>query len=94
MTTNSWISITEPPKAQVKVWDSIEMNGFIMVWHHSEGLKPDWFPQRIDSIHNKDLVFRGMFDYTVKCHIQVKIFSITKIENNLVQIGWNNIRFY
>jgi nitrite reductase/ring-hydroxylating ferredoxin subunit len=34
---------TKPPSdARLFVWPSIEINGFILVWHASDGREPDW----------------------------------------------------
>ena len=55
------------PKAQVKVWDSLEINGFIFVWNNAKGDKPNWFPEKLDS----DLSYRSKYETTVNTHIQV-----------------------
>ncbi|CAG2122054.1 unnamed protein product, partial [Medioppia subpectinata] len=58
------------PKVQIKVWECVEENGFIFVWHHSEGEEANWFPIQIPEIRQSKLVYRGRAEHIVKCHLQ------------------------
>ena len=57
------------PKAQIKVWDSLEINGFIFVWNHTNGDKPKWFPPKMES----GLFYRNRWEMTMHTHIQVSV---------------------
>lgn len=61
----------EPTKAHINVWESMEINGNVFVWYHSEDAKPDWFPEPIEEINNKRWVFEGRTEHHVNCHFQV-----------------------
>ncbi len=39
--------------AELKKYDTIEINDFICVWYHSSGEKPNWFPEKSDAIERK-----------------------------------------
>ena len=63
------------PKAQIKVWDSLEINGFIFVWNHLKGDKPNWFPEKFDTGPMSNIKWEKIY----KVHIQVSItFIISK----------------
>ncbi|CAG2171223.1 unnamed protein product [Oppiella nova] len=55
---------------RIKVWECVEENGFIFVWHHSDHQKPDWFPIPIPDIRDSRLVYRGRAEHHVNCHFQ------------------------
>ncbi|CAG2165831.1 unnamed protein product [Oppiella nova] len=64
------------PKVQIKVWECVEENGFIFVWHHSDQQKPDWFPIPIPEVRDSKLVYRGRAEHIVKCHLQFYFYSV------------------
>ncbi len=64
-------SESELPNARIKVWDKIEINGFIFVWHHADGDEPQWFPSKIQEIEDSKWVYRGRTEHIVSCHFQV-----------------------
>ncbi|KAH9410209.1 hypothetical protein TYRP_009965, partial [Tyrophagus putrescentiae] len=62
-----------PINAKVKLWESIEVNNFIFVWHHADGDAPSWKPENVPEIANKEWAYRGHTLYTVHSHIQETI---------------------
>jgi len=56
--------------AQLKVWTTLEMNGFIYLWYHAEGSQPHWFPERFPLIDSGAWKYRGRSEFQVGCHIQ------------------------
>ncbi|XP_012259969.2 cholesterol 7-desaturase nvd [Athalia rosae] len=59
-----------PEFAKTKAWDCCEINYLIFVWHHAEGMKPDWRPQPIDNIINGNWRYHGRNEFLVNSHIQ------------------------
>lgn len=60
----------------MKVWDSRERNGYIFVWHHAENEPPTWELPSVPEIENGKWLYRGRSEFTVHCHIQVKLISV------------------
>jgi len=56
--------------AQIKMWRTLEMNGFIYLWYHAEGSEPHWFPERHPEIESGAWKYRGRTEFQVGCHIQ------------------------
>ncbi|RWS21001.1 cholesterol desaturase daf-36-like protein, partial [Leptotrombidium deliense] len=42
-----------PNGVRLKTWLNVEMNGFIYVWHHAEGLQPTYNLTKIDAINSR-----------------------------------------
>ncbi|OXU20966.1 hypothetical protein TSAR_010717 [Trichomalopsis sarcophagae] len=61
---------TVPSNIKAKVWESIEANGSIFVWHHAENVAPYWWPQKEEAIAKHSLLYQGRNEYYVNCHIQ------------------------
>ncbi|XP_055613089.1 cholesterol 7-desaturase nvd isoform X2 [Uranotaenia lowii] len=59
-----------PKVAKLKKWKSIEANGFIFVWHHSDENVVPWGIQPIPEIENDEWVFYGKNEFLVNAHIQ------------------------
>ena len=56
--------------AQLGHWDSKEVNGLILVWYHSENLRPQWSPLQLSAVNEGDWFYQGRNEYHVACHIQ------------------------
>ena len=62
-----------PSYAKVKVWPSLENNGYIMVWHDAEGRDPSWFPEEYEQIKSGRWTFRGSSIHYINAHIEVSV---------------------
>jgi cholesterol 7-dehydrogenase len=60
-----------PEFAKTTAHTVVEMNGYIYVWHHAEGIEPDWMPEEIVEITNGKWRCVGMTEHNINCHIQV-----------------------
>ncbi|MBK7406890.1 MAG: Rieske (2Fe-2S) protein [Saprospirales bacterium] len=47
-----------PPKTRLKTWPVREQNGFILVYHHVQGMDPDWEVPPIDTTEWTPLICR------------------------------------
>ncbi len=59
-----------PPKARVQPWTVVERNRMIFVWHHAEGIEPDWEVPEISEFSDSSWVEARTFELEVPCHIQ------------------------
>ncbi|ESN94777.1 hypothetical protein HELRODRAFT_87564, partial [Helobdella robusta] len=59
-----------PMNACVKAYPTLEMNGFIYIWHHSNNRPPAWQPEAIDEVQLKKWTYRGRSEHYVNVHIQ------------------------
>lgn len=60
-----------PDVARVKSYISLERNGFIFMWHHAEGIEPNWEPPEIEEISRGEWTYRGRSEHFVNAHIEV-----------------------
>ena len=60
-----------PAQAKVKVWPSLDINGFILVWYDAEGREPFWFPEEMTIIKTRGMKYRGCSTHFVNAHIEV-----------------------
>ena len=59
-----------PSFGRLKTWKSIECNGLVYVWYHSENVEPYWDPIKLPQIHNRDnengkWIYRGRNEFEV-----------------------------
>lgn len=59
-----------PDMARVESYISLERNGFIMMWHHAEGIEPNWEPPEIEEITRREWTYRGRSEHFVNAHIE------------------------
>jgi len=63
-----------PAFAKVKTHHSLEVNGFIFVWHHAEEIEPTWEPFQIPELEpsfgSDQWIYRGRTEYEVNAHIE------------------------
>ena len=57
------------PRATLKVWNSIEINGSVFIWNHANGEEPHWFPPVVPGFESYTLQHRC--EHRINCHIQV-----------------------
>ena len=56
---------------KVKVWTSVEVNGYIFVWHHVLNEPPSWELVPVPEIASKEWAYCGRTDHTILAHPQV-----------------------
>lgn len=59
-----------PPKAEVRCRPTLEMNGFVLMWHHAEDEPPAWEPQRVAELDGPDYVLHGKREWVIDSHPQ------------------------
>ena len=63
-----------PAFAKVKTHHSLEVNGFVFVWHHAEEIEPTWEPFQIPELEpsfgSDQWIYRGRTEYEVNAHIE------------------------
>ncbi|WP_169219551.1 Rieske 2Fe-2S domain-containing protein [Brasilonema sp. UFV-L1] len=59
----------QPPAAQIQKWLVSEINGVILVYHHSEGIPPTWEIPNL-SEYTGGVPFRKVKQWTVRTHAQ------------------------
>jgi cholesterol 7-dehydrogenase len=65
------VDFSVPDVAKVHSYSTLERNGFIMFWHHAEGLDPQWTPPEIEEIAKGDWTYRGRSEHVINAHIEV-----------------------
>lgn len=69
-----------PKTANVKRWESREVNGRIYVWYDAEGRPPQWHIPEIGHVTRGEWSYRGRTYHEVLAHIQVS--SLGKVANH------------
>ncbi|KAL4219144.1 hypothetical protein ACF0H5_021726 [Mactra antiquata] len=59
-----------PEFAKVKSWTSLELNGWIYVWHHAEGIEPNWTPLELEEITAGTWQYKGRTEHFINAHIE------------------------
>ncbi|XP_017492328.1 PREDICTED: cholesterol 7-desaturase-like, partial [Rhagoletis zephyria] len=59
-----------PMNVKVKVWTSVEVNGYIFVWHHVLNEPPSWELVPVPEIASKEWAYCGRTDHTILAHPQ------------------------
>lgn len=65
-------SLSVPDVARVKAYHTLDVNGFIHVWHHAEGVEPTWTLPEIEQITRGEWSYRGRTEHHVCVHIEVR----------------------
>lgn len=60
-----------PETARVKAFNTLELNGFIYIWHHAEGIEPTWQPPELQDITKGEVVYGGRSEHYINAHIEV-----------------------
>ena len=72
--------------AKLKIWESLEVNDVIYIWHHSEDKDYDWKPDVVPQIQYKKWICLGRTEYELDCHIQVDTNSPPLLEIIIIAI--------
>ena len=67
-----------PDVARVKSYHTLELNGFVYIWYHAEGIEPTWTPPEIEEITRREWGYRGRTEHIVNAHIEVRFFLFSK----------------
>ncbi|XP_046360935.1 cholesterol 7-desaturase nvd-like [Haliotis rufescens] len=59
-----------PDIAKVKSWPVTELNGWIYLWHHAEGIDPAWMLPELEEISNGSWTYRGRSEHIINAHIE------------------------
>lgn len=59
-----------PDMARVKSWPSMEINGWIYLWHHAEGIDPNWLPPELEEITKGTWQYSGRSEHHINSHIE------------------------
>ncbi len=59
-----------PDVARVKAYNTLELNGYVNIWHHAEGSDPTWTPPEFEEITNGTWKYRGRTEHYVNAHIE------------------------
>ena len=58
--------------AKVKSYNTLELNGFVYIWYHAEGIEPTWTPPEVEEITRGEWAYRGRTEHHVNAHIEVR----------------------
>ncbi|XP_035779182.1 cholesterol 7-desaturase-like [Anopheles albimanus] len=61
---------TIPKVARLRKWQSLEVNGFIFVWHHADPDAQPWTFRVVQEIEDGRWAYYGKNEFLVNCHIQ------------------------
>ncbi|XP_050084957.1 cholesterol 7-desaturase nvd [Anopheles aquasalis] len=61
---------TIPKVARLRKWESLEVNGFIFVWHHADPDAAPWTFRVVQEIEDGRWAYYGKNEFLVNCHIQ------------------------
>ena len=61
-----------PDMAKVKSWPSMEINGWIYLWYHAEGIDPTWLPPELEEITKGNWQYSGRSEHHINSHIEVQ----------------------
>jgi len=61
-----------PDVAKVKSYHVCELNGFIYMWYHAEGIEPSWCVPELEEVTRGEWVFRGRSEHYINAHIEVR----------------------
>ncbi len=59
-----------PRKARVRAWETLERNHMIFVWHHTEGLPPQWELPELSEFDDPNWTEPRTFEIEVPVHMQ------------------------
>ncbi|XP_060600575.1 cholesterol 7-desaturase nvd-like [Ruditapes philippinarum] len=59
-----------PEVAKVKSWTTVEINDWINIWYHAEGMEPYWQIPEIEDISSGKLQYNGRTEHHVNAHIE------------------------
>ncbi|KAJ8300919.1 hypothetical protein KUTeg_022438, partial [Tegillarca granosa] len=92
-----------PEGAGVKSYVTLETNGWIYLWHHAEGIEPNWTPPALDEVNNGNWTYRGRSEHYVNSHIEeipengADVYHLQQVHGPIMTAGidlrymWNQL---
>ncbi|XP_060600576.1 cholesterol 7-desaturase nvd-like [Ruditapes philippinarum] len=59
-----------PDFAKIKAWTSAELNGWVHIWYHAEGVEPTWKIPELKEITSGTWQFKGRTEHYINAHIE------------------------
>lgn len=95
-----------PSVADVRSWPSMEVNGWINVWYHAEGIEPTWKLPELEEIKNGTWKYSGRTEHYINAHIEevpengADVAHLKQVHEPFIAAGvdlkqmWNNYMRY
>jgi phenylpropionate dioxygenase-like ring-hydroxylating dioxygenase large terminal subunit len=77
-----------PTKAAIGSWPVWENNGFVFVWHHSEGKSADWTPDVVEELSDSAYYLWGKREWRIASHPQEIMENGVDIQHFFTLHGW------
>lgn len=55
----------------MRAWTSVEINGWVNIWYHAEGIEPDWRLPELQEITDGTWQYKGRTEHYINAHIEV-----------------------
>lgn len=72
--------------AKVRAWETHEVNGFVFIWHDSEGREPLWRVPEVPQVTTGKWTYRGRTQHEVLAHIQVTTRAEAAALQNIINL--------
>lgn len=59
-----------PAFAKVRSWTSVEINGWVNIWYHAEGIEPSWRLPELQEITDGTWKYKGRTEHYINAHIE------------------------
>ncbi|KAH3794564.1 hypothetical protein DPMN_148101 [Dreissena polymorpha] len=59
-----------PEVAKVTSYTTMELNGWVYLWHHAEGAEPSWTPMELEDITSGTWQYKGRTEHYINSHIE------------------------
>ncbi|KAL4219145.1 hypothetical protein ACF0H5_021727 [Mactra antiquata] len=59
-----------PEVSKIKSWTSMELNGWIYIWHHAEGAEPYWKLPELEEVTSGAWQYKGRTEHYINAHIE------------------------
>ncbi|KAH3716024.1 cholesterol 7-desaturase nvd-like [Dreissena polymorpha] len=59
-----------PAVAKVTSYTTMELNGWVYLWHHAEGAEPSWTPVELQDITSGTWQYKGRTEHYINYHIE------------------------
>lgn len=59
-----------PEFAKVKSYTTMEINGWVYLWFHAEGMEPNWTPPEMEEITSGLWQYKGRTEHFINAHIE------------------------
>lgn len=65
--------VAVPEVAKVTSYTTMELNGWVYLWHHAEGAEPSWTPVELQDITSGTWQYKGRTEHYINDHIEVRL---------------------